>query len=423
MVRYVTTPIMARDVAAAAGALLVLSATASLIGTVIVPRPSGSRLTRFVTRVVTGGFRLIVYPVRDYRRRDRAAAGQGAVILLGQVAVWLAIYFAGFALLIWPQTAGITVAFRTAGAALWAFGSGDGHGFYETAVLDGAAMAGLVTVTLQIAYLPHLYAAFNRRETEIALLNSRAGAPSWGPELLARTHYALGSGHSTLDTLPELYSQWERWAAEVTESHVTYSALVWFRSPTPETSWVTALLAVLDSAALYLSLCPAAAPAVPARLCLRSGLLCFGEVARSMGIDIPAEPDAQAGITLTFDEYLEAITRLREMDFPIERDAAQAWPDFVGWRVNYERSAYAIAEAIDAVPALWSGPRRHASPRMAPLRPQPGTQPAAAGLAGTAAAVPVTGPRGLQSLEAGHRSEGRCRGGRRLQGYAGIGPG
>jgi hypothetical protein len=82
-------------------------------------------------------------------------------------------------------------------------------------------MAGLITVTLQIAYLPHLYAAFNRRENEIALLNSRAGMPSWGPELLARTHYALGSGTSALNTLPEFYTQLERWAADVTESHVT----------------------------------------------------------------------------------------------------------------------------------------------------------------------------------------------------------
>src|ERR1700745_4180261 len=129
-------------------------------------------------------------------------------------------------------------------------------------------MAGLVTVTLQIAYLPTLYAAFNRRENEIALLNSRAGTPSWGPELLARTHYALGSGTSTLDTMPEFYSHWERWAADITESHVTYLPLVWFRSP-------------------------------------------------------------------------EA-----------------AWPHFVGWRVNYEQAAYAIAAAIGAVPALWSGPRR-----------------------------------------------------------------
>ena len=86
-------------------------------------------------------------------------------------------------------------------------------------------------VTLQIASLPTLYAAFNRRETEVALLNARAGVPSWGPELLARTHYALGSGMSTIDTLPELYARWERWAADVAESHATYLPLVRFRSP------------------------------------------------------------------------------------------------------------------------------------------------------------------------------------------------
>ena len=50
---------------------------------------------------------------------------------------------------------------------------------------------------------------------------------------------------------------------------------------------------------------------------------------------------------------------MREVDFPIEREPADAWPDFVGWRVNYEQAAYAVASAVDAVPALWSGPRRH----------------------------------------------------------------
>jgi predicted permease len=270
----VSVPIAARDVAAAAGAVLVLGAVASVVGTVIVPRKSGSRLTRLVASAVTGAFRLIARPVASYQRRDRIMAGQAAVILLGQLAVWLGAFYVGYVLLIWPVTANIGTAFSSVGPALWTFGSPDAHGFFETAVLDTAAMAGLITVTLQIAYLPHLYAAFNRRENEIALLNSRAGSPSWGPELLARTHYALGSGRSTLDTLPEFYNQWERWAADVTESHVTYSPLVWFRSPSSEASWVTSLLAVIDSAALYLSLCPEAAPAVPARLCLRAGLVC-----------------------------------------------------------------------------------------------------------------------------------------------------
>lgn len=365
-------PIAARDVAAVVGAALVLSAIASVVTTVIVPRKAGSRLTRVVTSAVNFLYRLITGPVASYRRRDRMMAGQAAVILLGQLAAWLAAFYIGYALLTWPATQGIGTAFTSTGSALWAFGNSNPQGFYETAVLDSAAMAGLITVTLQIAYLPHLYAAFNHRENEIALLNSRAGSPSWGPELLARTHYALGSGHSTLDTLPEFYGQWERWAADVTESHVTYSPLVWFRSPSYEASWVTSLLAVLDSAALYLSLCPEAAPAVPTRLCLRAGLVCFGEVARSIGIDVPAEPAPNAGISLTYDEFLEAVTRLREVNFPMEREPEAAWPHFVGWRVNYEQAAFALAEAVDAVPALWSGPRRQPGSPMPPLRPKPG---------------------------------------------------
>ena len=367
-----TVPLAARDIAAVAGAALVLGAVVSVVGTVIVPRNTGSRLTRLVTRVVNGLFRLICRPVPAYRRRDRIMAGQAAVILLGQIAVWLAAYYVGYALLIWPVTDSIGVAFTSVGPALWTFGDPNAHGFYETALLDSAAMAGLITVTLQIAYLPHLYAAFNRRENEIALLNSRAGMPSWGPELLARTHYALGTGASALGTLPEFYSQWERWAADVTESHVTYSPLAWFRSPSHEASWVTALLSVLDSAALYLALCPESAPAVPARLCLRSGFVCFREVAQAMGFTVPDEPEPGGQISLTYEEFLDAVERLREVNFPIERDPEAAWPDFAGWRVTYEHAAYALAAEIDVVPALWSGPRRAGDPAIAPIRPAVG---------------------------------------------------
>ncbi len=57
---------------------------------------------------------------------------------------------------------------------------------------------------------------------------------------------------------------------------------------------------------------------------------------------------------------------MREVGFPITRDPADAWPDFVGWRVNYESAAYQIAAVVDAVPALWSGPRRHRRPGSLP---------------------------------------------------------
>jgi len=138
---------------------------------------------------------------------------------------------------------------------------------------------------------------------------------------------------------------------------------------------VTALLAVLDSAALFLALSPEAAPVVPARLCLRGGFRCFNRIARTMGFDIPDEPGPDATTSLTYAEYLDAVGRMREVGFPIERDPAEAWPDFVGWRVNYEPAAYAVAAAVSAVPALWSGPRRHQVSSIAPLRPGPGDPP------------------------------------------------
>jgi hypothetical protein len=363
-------PLAARTVAAVVGGLIVLVTAGSVIGTLIVPRPSGSRLTNMVDVAVNWTFQLIASLIQDYTRRDRVLAAQAAAILICQLIAWLAFFFVGYALLLWPFiSGGITTAFTAAGPGLWQIGSDVARGAPERTIIDFASLTGIVTVTLQIAYLPTLYSEFNRRETDIALLNARAGVPSWGPELLARTHYALGSGVSTIDTLPDLYAEWERWAADVAESHTTYIPLVRFRSPRALSSWVTALLAVLDSAALILSLSPQRAPTVPARLCLRSGFLCFRDVARALGIDVPDKPDASLGISISYQEFLDAVERLHEVDFPIERKPAEAWPDFVGWRVNYEQAAYALAYAIDAVPALWSGPRRHVTKVIPPIRP------------------------------------------------------
>jgi hypothetical protein len=366
-------PLAARYVAALAGLFLVLTSGRSIIGTVIVPRPVSSWLTRRVDQLWTIVFRLVTARITDFRTRDRILAFQVAAVLLSQIVVWLLMFFVGFSLLLWPLVhAGITDAFSTANPALWAIGSEHAHGAAMRTILDIAALCGVVTVTLQISYLPTLYAAFNRRETEVALLNSRAGVPSWGPELLARTHYALGSGVSSISTLPQLYYDWERWGADVTESHTTYLPLCRFRSQKPLSSWVTSLLAVLDSAALFLALSPEQAPTVPARLCLRSGFLCFNSIARAMGFDLPEEPDPEGGISLTYEEFLDAIARMGKVNFPIERKPEEAWLHFVGWRVNYERAAYAIAEAIDAVPALWSGPRRIPDPPIPPFRPPEG---------------------------------------------------
>jgi len=369
-------PLFARYIAAVVGLLMVLTSGRSVIGTLIVPRAVASWLTRRIDQLVNSLFLMATARVPDYYRRDRLLSGQAPALLLCQILVWLTMFFVGYSLMLWPLLhAGVTTAFATAGSALWAFGSTSENGAAVRTILDIASLTGIITVTLQIAYLPTLYSEFNRRETEVALLNARAGVPSWGPELLARTHYALGSGVSSINTLPQIYADWERLAADMTESHTTYLPLVRFRSPRPLSSWVTGLLAVLDSAALFLALAPKGAPVVPARLCLRSGFLCFREVGRAMGFEVPEEPDPSAGTSITYQEFLDAVARMRKVDFPIERDPADAWPDFVGWRINYEQAAYAIAEAVDAVPALWSGPRRIPGEAIPPYRPPLGRPP------------------------------------------------
>jgi hypothetical protein len=370
-------PLAVRCVAAALGALLLLLDWSSVIGTLIVPRPVGSLLTRVVDRLVIAAYRLVTRGIDDYARRDRILATKAAAILVTQLAIWLTIAFVAFTLLMWPfATRGISAAFTDAGSSIFTLGFAEPQGAGPAVLIFLGAATGLVLVALQIGYLPTLYAAFNRRETEVALLNARAGFPSWGPELLARTFYALGQGVSAVDTLPDLYGRWERWAADVAESHTTYLPLVRFRSPLSFSSWVTSLLAVLDSAALILTLAPEIAPTVPARLCLRGGSQCFRRIARAMGLDVAYEADPDATITLTYEEFLDAVNRMHEVGFPISRDPAQAWPEFVGWRVNYEYAAYQIASMVDAVPALWSGPRHRPTTQLPPYRPPTGRQPA-----------------------------------------------
>jgi hypothetical protein len=185
------------------------------------------------------------------------------------------------------------------------------------------------------------------------MLESRAGTPAWGPELLAR-HYLVGI-EANLD---QFYGDWERWSADVAESHTTNPALLYMRSPHPTNSWLVGLVAVLDSAALYLALCPTVAPA-EARLCVRMGFTCLRDIARAIHIPFDADPLPHADIELPFADFLDAVTRLEEAGVPLERSATDAWPHFKGWRVNYESIAYALANIMFAPPGPWTGERRY----------------------------------------------------------------
>jgi hypothetical protein len=351
------------------GLAIVLATWSSVLRTLVVPRGLTSRLTATVTWAVREAFDLVARRSRSYETKDRVLVAQGPAVLVAILAAWVALFLVGF-LLMFAGASGVSAyaAFRESGSSVFTLGSSAAARPLATAVEFFAAATGLVVVALQIAYLPTLYAAFNRRETLVTLLQSRAGAPAWGPELIAR-HHLVG----TLDNLPAFYAEWERWSAELAESHTNYPVLILFRSPVPLRSWVVGLLAVLDSAALHLALNPSRRQS-EARLCLRMGFVSLRDICRAMRLPFDPDPLPDAPLALTYDDYLAGIARLSAVGYEMERTPEEAWPHFRGWRVNYESLCYALAREVEAVPAVWSGPRRHSAEPLLPIRP-PNRQP------------------------------------------------
>jgi len=333
------------------GALIYLAVSVSVIQTLLIARSRIPTLVRVVDTVITFPFRIVRRYVHTFERRDRILTFEGPFALAAQLGVWVVLYLVAFSLLLLPSVAPGFNLVREAGSSVFTLGFFTSRGIWPTFVDFLAAATGLIVISLQIAYLPTLYAAFNRRETEVTLLSARAGIPPWGPELLARAH--LNDG---LSDLPELYLQWERWAADVKETHTSYPVLVRLRSPDGFASWLISLLAICDSAALLDSVSPTLCP-FEARLALRMGYLCLRALAEQRNIAFPSDPKPTDPLSLTRKEFDLGYQRLVQVQFPIDRDADTAWAHFQGWRINYETAAYGLTYSLDSVPTLWSGPR------------------------------------------------------------------
>jgi len=333
------------------GIVLVLTTWSSVIRTLIVPRGLPSTLPRLIARYSGWIFLFIARRFDSYEERDRVLAFQAPTYLLLLLSTWMLLFLVGFGLLLWPFVVSLPRALLESGSSIFTLGFASTHETGPALVQFLAAITGLVVVALLVGYLPTLYASFNRRETMVTMLQSRAGAPAWGPEILFR-YQNVG----LVDQLPALYSDWERWAADVSESHTNYPMLIFFRSPHPLRSWILGLLAVMDSAAMYLALAPDRAPK-EARLCLRMGFLCLRDIATFLRIDFDPDPLPSDPVDLTFEEFESGIERALAIGFPSGRTVEEAWPHFRGWRVNYEGVAHAIANIVSAPPGPWSGPR------------------------------------------------------------------
>jgi hypothetical protein len=380
------------------GLALLLVTGSSVVKTFLVPRGTRSRFTALVAGAVYGFYHRLTARIDDLGRREQVLAGAAPTFLLTLLTSWLACLLIGYALVFWPLTAGsFPAALRESGSSLFTLGFAPPAGAAPAAVVFVAAGSGLAVVALLIAYLPALYAAFNRRETLVTMLEALAGAPPWGPELLARQALIDNVGY-----LPRLYERWTEWAADISESHVNYRSLIYFRSPDPAASWLLSLLAVLDGAALHLALNPESAPA-EARPLMRVGYLAVRRLAGSLGLHVPSDPTPDDPLVLTREDFDDAVEWLREAGWTLERSAEDAWLHFRGWRVNYEAAVHLIAYRLDLPPALWSGPRR---PERPAAQPPPRPNDRQPGSATTGSATTSSGTSGSATTGSGTSGSG-----------------
>ncbi len=353
-----------RLAAFALGLVILLATANSLIRTLVVPRVSSSVISNAVAGGTLWAVARCAGAFRTYRKRDAIQAWGGPLVILGLLVVWLNLFWLGYALMLTGyHNLSLVSGFREAGSSLFTLGYATNERVSLVLLDFAAAATGPIVIGLMIGYLPTLYSAFSRREVEVTQLDWQAGEPNWGPELLARQS-ELGS----LEELGELYRAWTTWAADVSETHTTYSVLIAIRSTRYKRNWVVSLLAVMDAAALQLSLMPEL-PAARARLVLRVGMECLRAIGAILDRDLAAEgrrsplgQDTERPVTLSREEFDRGVRRLKRAALPITVDEDEGWRLFCLWRERYEAWAYSIALRIDAVPSWWSGPRRYVEP-------------------------------------------------------------
>jgi hypothetical protein len=244
-----------------AGIVSILAILLDAFETVVLPRrvQRSFRLTSWFYRRTWIPYRSLAGRIPSRARRENFLGYFGPLSLIFLLILWAAGLIFGFALLQYgvgehfrlsgePLTFGLLV--YHSGETFFTLGYGDivpSSGLARAlAVVEAGLGFGFLGVV--IGYLPTIYSSFSRREIEISLLDARAGSPPSAAELLSR--FANSPQQAVLD---QIFKDWEHWAAEVLESHLSYPALSFFRSQHNNQSWLGALVTILDASALVIA--------------------------------------------------------------------------------------------------------------------------------------------------------------------------
>ena len=251
-------------IAAVAGFLLILTILIDGFETVVQPR----RVTRRyrISRVYFGSFWAIWrYIAREWighsKRRAGFLSAFGPLSLLGLFFTWVAGLVLGFGLLhcglrdpifvtSGPSNEYLSTYIYLSGTTFFTLGYGDVTPITRLgrvlAVLESGLGFGFLAAIL--SYLPALFQAFSKREVDISLLDARAGSPPTAAQFIVRS--ASAPDHASIDSF---LAEWERWAAELLESQLSFPVLGFYRSQHDNQSWLAALTTVLDTCAVRMT--------------------------------------------------------------------------------------------------------------------------------------------------------------------------
>lgn len=247
-----------RALAALVGIVIIAVILWDALETIIVPRrvTRRFRLTRLFYHHTWLPASRLLYAVMSETRAENLLSFYGPISILFLLFIWAAGLVLGFGLLQYAAGSathsslgipGLADDLYFSGSTFFTLGLGD---IYPTStparvltVLETGM--GLGFLALIISYLPALNQSFSRRETNISMLDERAGSPASASEMLRRN---VAQGNT--DELQRLLAEWEQWSAELLESHLSYPFLAYFRSHHENQSWLGALTTILDTSAL-----------------------------------------------------------------------------------------------------------------------------------------------------------------------------
>ncbi|MCE1177885.1 MAG: hypothetical protein LWW86_02460 [Micrococcales bacterium] len=349
--------------ALAVGLAIVVYTGMSVVDTLLRPGAPRSRLTHVVMRLVvlifTAGAQLL-----PKGRRKGWWSWAGPFVLVGQLATWWTVMTAGWALALWPamderlwsvwRLHDLGTAVRETGSSMLTLGTHWTPGIWPAIVDLTSGLMGFALMTLFIAYLPTLHAAYVERQTATAALELRPGGPPWGPQLLVALER-----DTQLDGADRFFAEWERVGLSMIDHHIRYPMLQLFHSSRSGRSWVTALTAVTDAALLKIHLLEDDAVHSPASRVARIGSECLQAIAEaSWYLEGTRErPSHHGGLSRgQIDQGVEVLARAGH---PIPADDPR-WASFLTARNAYAPAIEVLAQAHGEAGSPWCTSTRHA---------------------------------------------------------------